>query len=110
MRVFRKIKQWHWCLRRRAAVWLVEVLYGDDMMWDDDDPETPYYSLDEWASNQWGEAPGASTTVTFRRALNLPNKSYRVTASGHPDSDDIDYHFQRIPRPARAALAEVPAP
>ena len=104
MSAFRKIKQWHWRMRRRIAVWLVEILYGDDMLWDNDDPETPYDSLDEWASNEWGEARGASTTVTFRRALALPDKSYRVTASGHTDSDDIDYHFQSIPRPARAAL------
>ena len=59
MNAFRKIKQWHWRARHRLAVWLAEVLYGDDMLWDNDDPETPYYSVDEWASNEWGEAPGA---------------------------------------------------
>jgi hypothetical protein len=110
MSVFRKIKQWHWRLRRRLAVWLAEVLYVADMLWDDDDPETPYYSVEEWASNEWGGAPGASTTVTFRRAIELPNKFYRVTAHGRPDSDEIDYQCQQIPQPLRRPLTKASAP
>lgn len=92
-----KWKRWQWRMRRRLAVWLVERLYGEDMLWDDADQERSWGSMDEWAGDVWSPTVGGEeTTVTFQRALSLPSIKYRVHSLDCADSDDIDYRFVRL--------------
>jgi hypothetical protein len=86
-----------WRVRKWLAVRLTEMLYGEDMLWDADDPEQCHYSIEEWAGEVWGPTTGGQeTTVTFTRALTLPKRKFRIVSVAHDDSDDIDFQITRI--------------
>lgn len=93
---FWQLKGFRWWLMRlrgKLAVWLVERLYGEDMLWDADDPEQCFYDLEEWARSRWDwEGFGDEThTFTVQRALGLPTKAYEITRKTREDSDDEDF-------------------
>jgi hypothetical protein len=68
--------------RKSLACWIAGD-YADDY-WDDDDPEANYADPQEWADKI---APMCPCTVTFRRALALDVKTYRVTDDGNGGYD-----------------------
>lgn len=92
-----RFRRWQWGVRKRLAVWLAEMIYGEDLLWDAADPEQPVYSIDEWAGDVWGPTTGGQeTTATFTRALTLPTHKVRIRSVSHEDSDDIDFIVTRI--------------
>lgn len=79
--------------RRKLAIWLVEILYGEDMLWDYDDSEQCIYSIEEWAADHWDWEGLTDSTITrkFQRALGLPAKTYSITRKTYQDRDDVDF-------------------
>lgn len=77
--------------RHALAVWLVEVLCGPDMFWDDEDSsEGSEEDISNIFDPYWQNKtkPGDQVEATVMRALALPTRTIRATATG-PHSDDF---------------------
>lgn len=95
--VRQRFRWWQWRIRKRLAIWLADLIYGESILWDADDPEQPVYSIEEWAGDVWGPYTGGQETIqTFTRALELPKIKVRIVSVAHDDSDDIGFQVTRI--------------
>lgn len=84
--------------RNWLAVEIAELLTTPDNLWDADDPEQPFDSLEEWADNV-GEK---EMEVTVLRGLNLKRKTYRIVDKGDEEADYYDrYDIREIPNPPK---------
>ena len=105
---------------RAILLFLVDRLYGADLFWDNDDPEQPFYSVQERA-HELIDFDGVETTadgtikpleLTMQRAFALPTRRYEITPF-YPDpenTDDVDVKIRRLPRkPPKAAATAAPA-
>jgi hypothetical protein len=82
--------------RRAICRFVVELFCGEDIMWDNDDVEQPFYRVEEWADISWGgNGVGDFTTVTMQRAFYLQNRTYKVTIAADKDGDEY-YQVDRI--------------
>lgn len=80
-----RYNRWSWNTRRAVATWLVERLVGEDMLWNDDDPELYVGSVEEWAHENW--SPGDNGPEKFQRAFGLPTREYEITWTKDEDDD-----------------------
>lgn len=80
-----RLWRWQWRQRWRLAQFIVEMICGADLLWDDDDPAEQLGSIQEWGDNVLSY--GETSTVTVQRALSLKKKTYRVTAPPKGDED-----------------------
>jgi hypothetical protein len=70
---------WQWRRRRAIAQWLVDLIYGDDMLWPEDVEECTF-NLKEWADENLELRDGESEVVCVSRAFRQKTRWFSVTA------------------------------
>lgn len=74
------------------------------MFWNNDDPESPYNSIDEFLNEEWCQTGiEVGDTRTIQRAIRLTNVTVRVTAVS--EDGDIDYIVEEKDAAIEAATA-----
>jgi hypothetical protein len=76
-----------------------QPLTEPDLFWNDDDPEKPYSSIDEFLNHEIcnGNDLEVGHTRTIQRAIRLPNIEIRITAV-HDEECEADYEVIEKPQ------------
>lgn len=68
-----------------------------DLYWNQDDPEIPYYTVEDWAAYEGIGMYTGPRTVTMQRAIRLRSITYKVTPyQPNEEWDDVEYKVEIV--------------
>lgn len=97
------ILRWQWRCRKALAQWLVDLIYGNDLLWPEDSEDSTF-SLEEWAQDYLDDMrDGETATVFVSRAFRQKPRHYEITARLDKAEDVYRYDVKRVAAPKKAA-------